>query len=79
MGGYHDRTGTCGNRELCDFIRSSPTAFKLVETVSKSLDDAGFTRLEESGGEYPARRALTIYKKSIDAHRLSIRSAARNP
>jgi len=37
-------------RELCDFIRSSPTAFQAVETVSKSLDDAGFTRLEEGGG-----------------------------
>ena len=36
------------NKELAEFIRSSPTAFHAVETVSKMLKENGFIELYES-------------------------------
>ncbi|MCQ2456708.1 MAG: M18 family aminopeptidase [Clostridia bacterium] len=51
------------NEKLFDFIKSSPTPFHAVATVSKTLDNAGYTRLSEAdvwglraGGKYYVTR-----------------------
>ncbi len=53
-------------RDLLTFIENSPTAFHAVDSAAKLLDEAGFTRLNESdawkltrGGKYYVTRNLS--------------------
>ncbi len=53
-------------RDLLTFIENSPTAFHAVDSAAKMLDEAGFTRLNESdawelvpGGKYYVTRNLS--------------------
>ncbi|MGV3591191.1 MAG: M18 family aminopeptidase, partial [Gammaproteobacteria bacterium] len=36
------------NRALCAFIQASPTPFHAVAALAAALDEAGYTRLDET-------------------------------
>lgn len=48
------------SRELCDFIAQSPSMFHTVASISRRLDEAGFTRLAE-GNAWELERGGSYY------------------
>lgn len=62
------------NRELCAFIRRSPTPFHAVATMAARLDEAGYRRLDEGSAwqlQIPGRYYLTRNQSSLIAFDLA--------